>query len=458
MKKILLVSVVLGIILLFTFTETRRMDAERFYTSALTEAGLEVGGNPRLSYALALVQTSPLMSLAGEDIGALEEATANLRRTLDFYISTKTSAEEKVLLGRLYPFEFLEAIAQAESARRTFIATQSLHDESTYNASVLKAIEAYEEDLTYFINAFEKSVPEGGRKHIAFEGVVTRLSMLNSLKEMQTGIKKTRDTFLERRECLQGDTKRCNPNELLNSTTTLGVRIMSHENLTPIAREVVSMVDETKERSFSYLVEVEKSRCAYGLPQPHLFGIQVSPTLPPVEFVGDLTVYPEAKFGSNSFAEYLRTRSVAYIPILPANFYQCPNAGSDYGRIFTALYAAEASSTEPEVVLALKNQSVGISRFIQGMVVFGETDQKTRAAGIETQDTLEYYFLVRSAFPTLFLTFNPSVVEHVPSIVLEDSKNQMQESLLLWSSLREDVSRERMVHDLRAFFLAHVAP
>ncbi|MBX4192246.1 hypothetical protein KW798_02045 [Candidatus Parcubacteria bacterium] len=348
--------------------------------------------------------------LAGNDLTLMRESLASMEEGLQFYISKQKTEHDKELVKNLYPLNFLHAAIDAEEARRT-----SAPD---YKQKLQIARAAYQSDLKNFRTAFNEAV-DSDAKLVSLEGVVSKNSVLNTI-----------DSLLKQKK-LQ-----------TVSLHDLGVAVAT---TTPaIPTEVSQILQAAKKRTAPrYVVKLLDSACAASLTEPY-FAVRPTQSIP-VELIGDLMLYPGGKI-QTGLAQYLKTQGADFVPVSISNYYQCPNVGSDYARIFSAL----SSSTEAQIY-----QSAGLDQLLYHIAQISIGDTQLEKKGIRQDFSPKFLFLAKSAFTGLFLAFNKSVSEEVPSIAQPDPKYTLFGSAVLWSVLRKTVSREQIVHDIAEFYKAH---
>jgi hypothetical protein len=456
---------------------------------ALSHATSARPGAEGWAYALALARYEPLLALAGTNPAALA-AAANELEEAQLELATLQESGEAARLVRsgLYPTQFLRSLAVLEEARQAFLRTGSAREGARYEGALEQAIAALRDDAQTFETTFKHAVPTDTPPYQVPSGTVSRSSILAALTELKERVQALSAEHARRKQCIYEDTVGCtmpSPSTLMpQASAGSGVRAETP----PLVEEVLSIRAELLADAAlpgAPVVALERSACVPSFPSPHYFLAReesAGPLAPPIEFVGDILLHRIPPAAPGPVLRYLAERGAGYYPPSPVAFYQCPGIGSDLGKIFAALdiyrefgsssaimseggaaqllrdALEEESEGYTELALAFKNQSAHFEALVKEIAAFGKNDAAMKRAGIPVDVSALYLFYVKSGFPSLYLGFNASAVGESVSIYESGDAEALRERLVLWSEIRETLSREELLGHMRVFFTMHDNP
>jgi hypothetical protein len=485
-----------------------------------TVSGSETFQALRVAYALTLARRSPLLAIPGVDLDALKQGVGGLeevQKKLAEIQNTKT--DKSLVASALYPISFLKSIAATEEARRAFLLSGSDADENKYQVSLSVTINSFKSDLAAYKSAFESVVDTKERPYMLLDGTVSPGSVLTALSELGDGIHGTETALTKRSACLKGNIEACDPSDvqLPMPEPVSEPQNVGSDELPPLAKEVRSLfADALKNPAFatSTAIELSESSCVQNLPQPYYFVVQDQPRatdsdILPIAYIGDIFAYRTADFAANKNAgviHFLSDHNVSYYPAIMTAYYQCEDSGSDMGRIFgvlaTADFARQNPSLSPEaagklagkevlseanartfvrdalsktqsdtttsketldgitaISLVLDDNSAGFDRLVSEIVAVENDNLRMKDAGIPVDMSANYFFFVRSAFLSLFLAGNPSVVAGKRISLFENHNAQdLLHTLARWSDLRSSTPQKKITADMSYFLLMHQSP
>ena len=489
-------------------------------SSGKTVTGPEALQALRVAYALTLARRSPLLAIPGVNLDALKQGIMGLKEVQSKLAETQSTKSDKgFVASALYPISFLTSITATEEARRAFLLSGSDMDASQYQVSLSKTVNSFTSDLTAYKSAFESIVDTKEQPYTLLPGEVSPSSVRTALRELEDGIRGTQTALTKRSTCLKGAVGACDPSdlELPIPEPIPETQKATSEELPPLEKEVRALFSNALKNpalGTSTVIELSESSCVQTLPQPHYFIVQDQPhaadsDILPIAYIGNMFFYRTADFAANKNAgviHFLSGHNVSYYPVIETAYYQCEDAGSDIGRIFGVIAAADFARQNPTLAieaarkltgkgilseanartfvreglskvqsdegtpketldgitamsLVLHDNSAGFDRLVSEIVAVENDNLQMEDAGIPLDMSANYLFFVRSAFLSLFLSGNPSVVgsEHISLFENHDAQDLLH-VLTRWSELRSSTPQKKITADMNFFLLMHQSP
>ncbi len=480
--------------------ETVRVDERVYEVSEGLVVGLSgaVGARERLraqklAYSLALARRAPLLDLTGTNPEKLMEAVRDLSRARDGLMMIQETTREALIVRSLYPIEFLTTLAQVESARQDFLNSGDDLLGARYALALEGAVRAGKRSIADFKKTFqhiEKS--SGGIRIPGLGGTITVSRLSASLTAIEHGFDATAQSLRKRRSCISGDLDACSSPDLAIPLLDTGVPPPFRPELRARADEVRSIFAEATgqpEIETAKMIELSSSVCAGALPAPYYFLPPLAISRPPRQFLNDIFFIPTNQPRA-PVLEYLRTKlNMRFSRSNPLSFYQCPDVGSDTSAILATVsavsHAQARSSRTPEAIrllsrpfyseadarsyvaaalasvpdddlialsLIFENRGAELEKTVQRIADIELNDLRLKEEGVPLDLRAEYLLLVHSAYPTLFQSYNPSFGAERVSLREKNAADlkELLQRKIPYSILRESVSREDIIRDMRA--------
>lgn len=457
-----------------------------------------------LAYALSLARRDPLLALAGTNPAALKESAMRLISAQATLKEAQMSAPERDAIENLYPSKFLLHLAELEALRQTFLSSGSDVDEERYRAQLRTTIESGLEAIRRFSDSFGKIVVGEDETILpGFGGAISVTNLRNAMKEIESGLVHTRDRFHARQRCLRGAINACDKSELWLQP----LENVSHKAQVahpPLLNEIRLLLAEAKELPNSVsnrIVALDESVCLQTFPGPYFFSapLATSDSPSPLPMFLNEVFFLKTHTTAAMLAYLLNDLHIAYSLAHPLLYYRCPDVGKDIGTIIAikevamfardnklgttvmrqlfpsanvydsdksarayvdyALTTTTSSSTYNQLLelrLMMQNSSAGLERIVDSIARTSRNDAAGKTRGIPFEVDAKTLFLAYSAFLTLFQTYNPSFGSNAGVETRVEDPAAIQAFLdkhASYSELRASVPREKILHDLRAFFL-----
>lgn len=464
-----------------------------------------------LAYRKVLAERSPLLTLAGSDTRALQEALDELEAVQEKLARIQSDRDEmRAVAGALYPIAFLRAAATLEDARVDFIAHPDSGKAVRYEGLLSAALRTYRSDLARFTKAFGDAVDEKTPRFVSAGRVLDVRSLEAAQQALERGIEKSASIHRMRRACFL-DTSAC---------TSVPLEFPVLDDITSMSSPAASLVDMRRVRGLfadlyeapeilsSDIVALSDSSCLKPL------GIEPIYTIYPESIADSLTVKigtaSDIRFTSTAilrdvgFYGYFYERNIPYVFATPLLHYACQEVGGDYGRTFavravrdligvretsgyepsTATLALEADLKTADVLrediakryvqlllsdydslpdqlkseagslaLQLHNRSAALEETVRSIARSEAGDMRLLEKGVPADLSAQNLFFSRSAFLTLFLSHNLSVLQDERVSFEEISVPvEKQPYRYLINAPHTTVPYTRLLESLRAFF------
>ncbi len=470
-------------------------------------------GALKIAYGLTTVRRSPLFGIAGTDPQALRQAVDRLKEVQ--YNLSKAQANPRdasMVASSLYPINFLYSLSKLEENRLKFLASGADADSDNYEESLQDTIRASKSDIKKFKKSFQKIIGAESMRFLGFGGTMTTKSMLETISLIQEGINRNENIFIKRNLCVSGKTKFCDKTAIEMPTfkkPITGLKTPSDRNIPPLVTGVRAIFIEASGRpveNSDKLVALDSSSCLGSLPGPYYFLVRTltggGERAFRLFFAEDI-FFRSTKNVSADMPNYMNIElKISFSPINPVNFYVCSEVGNDMGRAYgtlaTTAFAKEHSSLAvrarnqllrspvvvyendaasyigtamselkdgkgstsekmknelTNLVLMFHERSAGLEFLVKNISDANAADLRLKEAGVPLDISARNFFLTHSAFPSLFLSHNPSAgaVDVHLNVQNKNDTEKFLSSIILYSNLRLSVPREKIVADIRAF-------
>ena len=468
----------------------------------------------RVAYAVTVAERSPLFGLAGSDPVEVEEYAIVLKEvTGEIAALQETETAADAVKRALYPTAFLAALADAERARRDFIRTPSETLRTEYDSSLRTALAAYEMDLRAFIRALT-STADGKVGYEVMSGTITKQSFLAAAERALERVGAVRQIHDDRESCVRGEVQRCSPADLALPELILSEIVRPSPLELSIAEELLSIYKEVLSEEVPFdgvVIALYDGVCVPDAPDPQLYLFRKEKggkephlggylwyasdffsyeTEPPVRLLEEGQVSP---------LTVLQDAEVLFTHYKPTAYYLCPQLGAEISRaratqaayavldIPIAMHvggypvldemtarsrASEAmeelsSRTESdrkryeeilEIVAMFSSNSGALELMVREIALNQRSSILQYEAGFFPNMSAQWQFLTKSGFSSLYLLHHKAM--GLSSIDIFSGRNRGPEDmdLLPWSELRDMLPREKIVRDLKVFFLTHTDP
>lgn len=472
----------------------------------------------RLAYAKTLATRNPLLAIAGTDPeqlrDALHELTATRAALADVQSNERVAGFVK---SSLYPIDYLQSMADVEMYRLAFVASGRDDDEARYRQAQHSAATSLLNDLRKFEKSFRIAVPNNAKAYAMANEIVTYEKVLTSIEEIERGILETTQKLHIRAHCLRGFVSRCNTEDLRLPQLSLSPSIPLSRAEKEQARRSAQMLTTAINRKADGPLVVAGDACNGTHTAPPVYIPLARPTddsgrFARVELVGDMR-FIKSDASDTPFIRYFAAQGLHYVPHSVMSYYRCSDADTLQKEVYGVLEVSKFIDRTPlsvfargetqDRLVALESRLVSTNEFItkdDAVRYLTEAVQLLETAALpkEIENELvslilqfhtnstqfdsvindivwsensnvrllddnvgielagEYLFYVRSAFPALFLTDNPSIMG---TSLLSMQKNSIpeDEQPFVWlSSLpRSAATESTLIRDMHYFYVIH---
>ena len=486
-----------------------RLVQQSFYVEALAAAHIKTNAQTqeelRLAYAQALARRAPLFDTSGIDPDALLRAIEALKTSTAHTIDNAGTSTGKDLFPSLYPVRFLHAIAETERARRAFLASGENTDEQIYEERQQEAAAAGESDVENLKESFLNIFKGRTYRFSGLGGMISTSLLISNTDTVKARMQEVRAVLGERTLCIQGHITHCNKADILPpmipetpSFQILPADLKVSEEIETLKHDAISNVHPYR------TVILASSSCMGILPGPYFFELESNQTggrTIPLKYVHELYFQElTAKERSQNplFAYLAYTYGITYKATNPMMFYVCPELGNDESRARALSLVADFAAAHPSIartqsallrgsgpltewdalaylrsarnetvtdgsehefetvndlIRIYRDRSIGLDTIISQIAYTNDVHATRVAQGIPYHISPLYLFLTHSAYPTLFLTDNPSAGRSIISIREPDSyadtRSIFERNFTTYSYLIGTVSRDKILHDIR---------
>ncbi len=471
----------------------------------------------KIAYSLTMARRSPLFGIAGTNPGALKQAVDELKNVVEDLAKTQGNPGDAAMVASsLYPIDFLYSLSTLEESRLKFLASGTNTDSDNYEKSLQDTIRTGKRDIENFKKSMQEIIGEKSMRFLRFGGTMTAKSMLETISLIQEGISKNENIFLERNLCVHGKIKFCDKTAIeipASSQLQENPKATADRKIPPLVTKVREIFSEASGRPINksdMLVALDRSKCLGALPGPYYFLVR---TLTDggerafrLMYAEDIFFYPTKNDSGNMF-KYMNTElKIFFSHVNPVNFYTCPEVGNDTGRAYGTVATAAFAGKHPSLAVHARNrllgspmvvyendattyiqtaieelrfhtnqssretknelinllimfneQSAGLEFLVEGIEMVNSTNLHLKEAGVPFDLSARNLFLTHSAFPSLFLSHNPSAAAVDVRLNVQNKKDQeiLFTRVKRYSLLRLSVPHEKIVADIHAFLKMH---
>jgi hypothetical protein len=446
------------------------------------------------AHTLEYARRAPIFGIAGTDPTAIRRVVNELDDTLQELSDIQTDNSQKELIESIYPLSFLRALADLEEARQQLLSSKTNADAEKYRKLAKKAIERRTEDATRFRKAVEEALPlvPKNARFPSFGGTLSAARMLEAAKQAED----VREYELQL-ACLNGDFNICKtlPEPLRNYPL---VKNFEHSEIPLVVGEILALRGELQNDSGSdprVLVSLEKSTCLASKSPPYYMTVNKERRRE-VRYVGDMFFASTAGSEGATMQHMHDKLGIEYAILNPMNYYTCPDVLTDMSAAYAIIGAADFARKNPqlaptererflndsalreqnailylraaladqklsendtthrtalEIVLMFEQRSAGLELLVNDIVSVTRNDLRLMRENIPFDLRADKLLLSHSAFPSLLLAHKGAMREILYEEHSVRDSNAFGPYALQYSDLRETVSREKLVSDLRAF-------
>jgi len=303
----------------------------------------------------ALVQRlDPMLALPGVDLDLLRKNIAHLKESQEAIVQHFSERGDRTF-SAFYPIDFLEELATLESLRRTLFIEASDAHITAYNTSYNKALDAYETNAAAVQANMHATAPQHGAYRM-WGGVVDNASTDAALSALRVASTRALDVQRVRMRCYE-DGRAFQP--IVPPTPEPPVRTEHAPETSPSMKEHEAIFDAflaaAQEPIYTHYaterpkIAIANPACApeqaYGYYQYwHLKDHKGQQGIR-TENLAD--IYYVAEEGTNPYRAYMHDQGVPLEQQSSGNFYLCPEAGHDYGRIMSIASIQEQVAAKP---------------------------------------------------------------------------------------------------------------
>lgn len=344
--------------------ESVKVNEERYEVAAgqvIDAQGASVEGRAalpmlKLAYAKTLVRRNPIAALPGTDPESLRDAVNRLE-DLQTELSTRqpTKDEEDAVMEALYPIDMLRAMATAEERRQAFLVEGTERAYRGSEEAQREALAAYERNLSAYMSAFRRIVPNTPRRFAAGEASFDYASVVDTIGKLERAVRMTQSRLVSRVLCVRGALYWCHPTEIAPIDVAPSIQAVERTDLTMTRRIVDALrrsgrsAADAQTRTYA----LPSSECIDETRTHALFKIhQIVPPASTVPyrraaFVGDLSLINSADYASVPFYKFFLDRDVQYIPTDPFLHYVCIDFWTDLSGVLAMSAISSFASSTP---------------------------------------------------------------------------------------------------------------
>lgn len=468
----------------------------------------------KLAYAREMALRNPIYSLEGTDLDALRSAIYRLADAGSDLAASQTDATDQARVDRLYPIEFLTAIADAEAGRRALLKETSWENKRAYEIALAHAAQLHAAAARAYAKDFD-AIESPHFSYALPSGVITKESTLAAVRALESSTARMPDEVRRRARCSAGFVALCSTSDLTIHEPAAPAREDTASSMPESVRwalDVRSRAEDDAAALRDTFFAMPDTTCTGSFPAPNFYAIHEPTSLFPFPreawYAGDALFIDVSAAASQRDAEtlrYMEMRGVSYLPLHPMTFYMCPNApdtagalfsleealrraqsgslpmpsissghvsplrvidGSELTRAFTQLAAGNRSSRAPaerdaiiSTTVMLENKTAGFEHLVEQIAHVEEWEVSMKRAGAPIDLSPQRLFSTQSGFPSILLAYNASVFRNSESYSIVDRAQATPPAhILSWSRLRDSVSMSKIVEDTRLFFLMHNDP
>ena len=484
-----------------SISEFVTVDSSRYYVSHGTVSNAsKIGFFERfralkLTYALMLARRSPFFGIEGTDPQALRDAVRDLEHAQLLLSAEQQSAAERELIKALYPTAFLDSLASLEDARQKFISSGSDRDSAHYDEALRKTAAVFLRDAQLFSHAFKTAVATSTYRFALLGNPITNESMQSAIETLNKRADETNTKITDRKRCLLGNVGACDDREIGLSVPEDQPALPGHVVYVPhLVRDSVKT---------DRLVALSASTCLENEPGPYVF-LRTNipgPSRVPILYSSEL-FFTATEGRGGTLGYFSDTLGIKYLPYGPLTYYVCPDSLRDIGSVHAVLETerfamahpsyAEAERSlmrshtivrEPEAIAYVKQtaseitarelsrgdpvltdfeallnlwqeKSAGLDEYVAAIASISEENARRHENGIPVDVSALTLFLTHSAFPSLYLTHNPSAGDSPLSLRTDPVPTDVEKSkkiYLRFTDLVRAVPRAELARDTQTY-------
>lgn len=455
----------------------------------------------RLAYAQEIARRSPLFDISGTDPETLRLRINDLASSTDSMAALqKDAASATIIRDTMFPLRFLRALADAAEAREAFLRQASKSTRQSYRLALDYAMRAGESDAALFQKSYADALESIWNTDIStFGGTMTPERSFLNLTAILNRFGETSEEMERREQCIRGWILSCNNADLALPDIAPEGTADTHD---PVSLEIRDLMAKTFSPEFFRThqeVSLQRSACVSMRDGPYRFYIrklEYSGGFPPTEFINE-RFFADISNAPGLIPSYLRdVRGITYLYVNPMTFYSCQDVGRDFGIMRAILEAAEFARAHPdiapalssellsgnvlfeetariyiasaaetlpptaneysriiEILLMFENKSAGLDYIVGEVAGLLNIDRKAQENGVPFDNNPKSLFATHTAFPTMFLSHNPSAGVSTIEIKRPNELNYIKllDRYREFSSLRHTVPMSIFEHDTHEF-------
>ena len=440
----------------------------------------------QLAYEKVIAARSPILGLAGTDPASLANAASTLASSSAQLAALQSSPWARAAVGKsLYPLDFLQALAKLEAARQAFLKSGDERDAKTYMSSLTDTLQKYRSNINSFSRSFTTAVPKGAPAYATESRILTRADSLRAIATLQAAANTARSKARMRSLCVAGLTMLCDTRDLSITSHTIASTSESGVDVSLRTRSLLYSAGSIAARG-SQAVELTSSDCVNADKAPIFLIDESGSPLERFFFLGDWRFVRTADQSDTTLYAAFAKHGIAYAPTQPTSYYECLEAASDWARVAGALSVAHFSKASPlsqfasggaqaelrtlekalasstvreadafryvdlsnelpassvpasdrarlaAVSLALRDRSAAFDAFVASIAAGEALNVERARSGMLRANDAATLFYTRSAFASLFLSQNPSIVS--ASLVFQPNDASRASQPFVWLS------------------------
>lgn len=448
----------------------------------------------RLAYAATLAARSPLFALPGTNPDDLRYATAQLRlQALELAALQTDTQLANLVRDNLYPVDFLDAAADAEAARVTFITNPREETMQEYDRALEQEVSLYRRTLDQFEHAARQALKPNMPPYVAAGKLVSRERILGGIQTLRSGFNGMDTVRVRRALCIRGVVYFCSTTDLKTPTIP---EVPTHK----LTEEEVRAAQENRDLYIESLrpglegeilrgapvYALSKAVCAPDSPGSPTYVLAVGSSTPSIParmrgvYVGDIRLIDIHKLATLPFYSDLQSRGVEYVLSPPLLHYECMDEVLDYSAIFSTQLVMDAEQQTPTVryesdAIALANtlaqdgksehlsfalsflyHSARMDRVARDIVWSERANSELVREGIAADLDATNLFFSRSGFVTLFMAHNRSFVGPDISLFEDASVPRSAYPYTYYSTLTSPVEKTQIIKDVKFYIQLHL--